>query len=1468
MYIYAFLVQGMTVKHEQGRFGSVGAHKPIRMGVLSAVVALVAPMIGLTTMPQANAVAGSPQVPQDPVVVYVEDFQNASATDLPLPLTSYTGGAAANNATYRADNAWLPGYGACNGWVLNAGTGGGGPTPTAPGTDAGCSQSGGISKTGVTHSAWFYLEQMAYVLGLAQGQSDPASNNAVSSESNGGHQAAGVQFETIGNPITATPGHYYAVSAYFAAAHCHRVDPTKGWVDPSEQFSLLVDGNPVLLTEAAGLNPCVGTSVSPAVEYDSPTSGVNETTPYFVSHLYSGALLLPTAQALGLRLFNATANSLGNDGAFDLPQIVDVTPQLDKAFGTDVNATSATTDAGEAIRLTFTITNTSELGEKAGWSFTDTLAQDLTAVAGSGTTDCANGAVSISADGTAISVNGDLADGQAYCTATVDVITDDDGTYLNNSDNITSFVGLNLPNPTTLTIDPPELQLTKTASPNTGLKVGQTVTYTLTVTDNGDVPVTDITVADTAFNGHGTLSDIGSCTVGDDPTIVANGHIDLQPDESATCTATYVVQQSDIDAYASNSTSVVNSAVASGTAPGGDEITSNTARSRIRFDVTPSLSLTKSANPSSGLAPDDTVAYTFDVTNDGPVNVTNIGITEVAFGGEGALSTISCDASSLVPGASTQCHATYKVTQADVDAGLAVNNTAKATGKDPADNSVTSPDSSAAFTPDQTASLSLSKVADPTSGVKADDTVSYTFTITNTGSVTVDSLGINELSFGGSGQLSAATCDAMSLAAGESTQCHATYVATQTDIDGAVAISNTAKATGTNPQGGTVSSPNSVAQFTPDDTASLSLSKSVSPTTGLAPGDTATYTFDVANNGSVTINNIGINETSFGGTGTLSAITCDATTLAPDASTQCHATYLVTQADVDAGVPVVNVAVATGKDTCNNSVTSPSASAQFAPDVKASLSLDKSADKSTLVVGQTITYSFLVTNTGSLTMSDITIDDSTFDGVGSLSAVSCPVHSLAAGESVTCTATYVVQQGDVDAAPLTNTATASGLAPGASQPTVTDPSSVTITLAQDPDISIVETASQPRGLRANDPLTFTITATNSGDVTLHGVLVADNPDGFTGNGPVPPVASCTVDGVQVTNGEFSLLPGQSVVCLTDQYTVTQTDVDLNTAIANNAIVTGTASNRASTVVTANTTVPATPIAALPALTVLKTADQSAKLTLGELVNYSFLVTNTGNVTISNIAIDDSTFSGAPLLSGITCPLAKLLPQQSTTCTTDAPYVVTQQDIDRGTLTNTATAGGKGPDGSPITSEPSTWIIPQPANAHVSISETPSQANGLKAGDQLSFTITALNDGDVTLANVTLANDPAGFTGSGSMPSIASCTVNGSPVTNGEFTLAPGEQVVCLTTQYTVTSADIQAGKPIANKATVVGTPPPGSGLAVVTANATASATTVQYIAPTGGWVVGRTNLWIALLLIGLVLLSIALTCGERQRIRA
>lgn len=102
--------------------------------------------------------------------------------------------------------------------------------------------------------------------------------------------------------------------------------------------------------------------------------------------------------------------------------------------------------------------------------------------------------------------------------------------------------------------------------------------------------------------------------------------------------------------------------------------------------------------------------------------------------------------------------------------------------------------------------------------------------------------------------------------------------------------------------------------------------------------------------------------------------------------------------------------------------------------------------------------------------------------------------------------------------------------------------------------------------------------------------------------------------------------------------------------------------------------------ALPALSLVKrVASASDPVLAGSTIVYAFDVTNTGGVELGGIEIAD------PLVADATCPVAVLLPGESTTCT--GSHVVTEADAEAGVVRNTAIARGS-TAGTPVESAPS------------------------------------------------------------------------------------------------------------------------------------------------------------------------------------
>jgi hypothetical protein len=214
---------------------------------------------------------------------------------------------------------------------------------------------------------------------------------------------------------------------------------------------------------------------------------------------------------------------------------------------------------------------------------------------------------------------------------------------------------------------------------------------------------------------------------------------------------------------------------------------------------------------------------------------------------------------------------------------------------------------------------------------------------------------------------------------------------------------------------------------------------------------------------------------------------------------------------------------------------------------------------------------------------------------------------------------------------------------------------------------------------------------------------------------------------------------------------------------------------------------------------VKPSSRQNSAEVGDVITYTYEVTNIGNVPLTSVAVSD------PALGAVTCPEpagAGLTPGASETCTADHTHTVTQADVNAGKIVDTATAAGTDPEGrtSP-TSDPSTaTVVTVTAKPDVSlrklatVNPAADQAKA-KAGDAISFSFVVTNTGNVTLESVAVS-DPAGG------PVI--CPVPAAPG------LALGASVTCKAqSAVVVTAADVAAGK-VVNTATATGTDPRGT----------------------------------------------------------
>jgi hypothetical protein len=250
----------------------------------------------------------------------------------------------------------------------------------------------------------------------------------------------------------------------------------------------------------------------------------------------------------------------------------------------------------------------------------------------------------------------------------------------------------------------------------------------------------------------------------------------------------------------------------------------------------------------------------------------------------------------------------------------------------------------------------------------------------------------------------------------------------------------------------------------------LKLTKSASPATYSAVGQVITYSYVVKNAGNVTLPGpFTISDNKLG------MISCPLGSLAPGASVTCTATYTIKQSDFD-NCSITNKATAS-TTYGGNVVRSNEATATVTAVKNPAISLTKSASPATYsAVGQVITYSYIVKNTGNVKLpGPFTISDN------KLGTIICPLGSLAPGTSVTCSARYAIKQTDQRAGSVTNKATASGSGAISNQATATVTYKVVDTTP--PDTKITSSPSNP--IYSNSA-TFTFTGTDN--VTPSGSL--------------------------------------------------------------------------------------------------------------------------------------------------------------------------------------------------------------------------------------------------------------------------------------------------------------------------------------------------------------------------------------------
>ncbi len=885
-----------------------------------------------------------------------------------------------------------------------------------------------------------------------------------------------------------------------------------------------------------------------------------------------------------------------------------------------------------------------------------------------------------------------------------------------------------------------QLEVTKTSDVEGTAALGDTITYTITVKNIGNVTVSGITVED-ELTGN----------VGEKALVIEEA---LAPEKSASVTATYVVTEEDIKAG-----KIVNTAVAHGTDPDSEPTKGEGTKEDPTDTPNPSLAVVKTSDVEGTASLGDTITYTITVTNNGNVTIKDVVVEDKLTGNTGDK---ALKIGMLAPKAHKDVTVTYVVKEADILAG-SIKNVATAKGTDPNGNPTEKDGEVTSNTDPINNKLEVVKTSDVEGTASLGDTITYTITVTNKGNVTVENIAVEDELTGNTGAKALAVGK---LAPGESKEVTATYVVEEADIL-AGSIKNVATATGFDPKGDKTEKTGETEDATAGINNTLKVEKTSAMDGEASLNEVITYTIKVTNDGNVTVKNILVEDKLTNASWTIDA-------LAPKAEKTFTTTYKVTEEDILKG-SILNVATAKGTDPNGDPTEGKGQKEDQTDPIDHKISVTKVSNADGAVkLGQTIAYTIIVKNEGNVTVSNVKVTDEkakVYD-----KAIE---GSIAPGESKSTTVTYTVTEEDVLAGSVLNVATAKGTAPHG-DPTEGKGQKEDPTEKQQPSLFVEKTSKMDGTASLGETITYTIKVTNDGNVTIKDIVVEDELTGNTGDKAL---------------AVGTLAPGESKK-VTAAYVVTEDDI-LAGSIKNVATAKGTdpsdkPTEKDGTVKDATDDVDTT-IEVEKAVKSIggKTYAEGMKADLDDEIVYTITVTNKGNVTLTNLAVEDELTGNVGENALV---IESLAPGDSETV--EVQYTVTEADILAGKITNTATVTGDDPDNDPdndpeggddvdVTTEDKDNTITVTKTSVIS-----GEDKVASLGETITYTITVKNEGNVTVSNIKIEDELVGRNGE------SAWTIDA---------LAPGEEET-FNAAYVVTEADILKGS-ITNTALATGSDP-------------------------------------------------------------
>lgn len=396
------------------------------------------------------------------------------------------------------------------------------------------------------------------------------------------------------------------------------------------------------------------------------------------------------------------------------------------------------------------------------------------------------------------------------------------------------------------------------------------------------------------------------------------------------------------------------------------------------------------------------------------------------------------------------------------------------------------------------------------------------------------------------------------------------------------------------------------------------------------------------------------------------------------------------------------------------------------------LAFSKEVDKNIATVGDTLTYTISVSNTGNYVLRDIEVRDTIPSGTYSSTTPEWTIAELNPGETQTLSFKVKVSdlQGNLTEDIITNVATVNG-----------EETNEVETLVQIPRLESVKRSSVPYNtkLKVGEEIEYFIDITNTGSAPATNVVVEDSIPGNT----------TLVNKGQATKRLFrsslswlidEILPGETVtvsflVRVDDNTRTNNNTWEISNIATVNNIETNEVKNKVSR----------------PVLNINKTVNKTSALE-GDKLTYSIEVSNTGDIASGNLVVTDNisdkleviensiTHEGSlnSNLNSITWNLDPLDAGDSLTLKFECTVKELQDGVLRDNIPNMATLNYRDINGNKLldSNEVNTEIT-KPLLVHKKTVK--SDTNDVTVGDILTYTISVTNKGTAPALDVKIVD---------------------------------------------------------------------------------------------------------------------------------